>query len=61
MPRSLSSDKKQMRLEAHEQLEKQGFKRSPVSLDDLGDLGLGLEVQLLFCTEVFSVSLLRYL
>ena len=41
------------RLEAQKLLEKQGFRRSSVSLVDLGNLGLGLEVQPLSCTEVF--------
>ena len=55
MPRGVSGDvfrdKMLKRLEAQKQLEKQGFKRSSVSLDDLGDLGL--EVQPDSCTEVF--------
>ena len=43
-------------LKRQKMLEKQGFRRSSISLDDLD-----LEVQLPSCTEVFSVSLLRYL
>ena len=62
MPRSTNgmfSDKVQQLKKAQRQLEDQGFKRSAVSLDDLG--GLGLEVQPDDCYEVVSVSLLRYL
>ena len=47
MPRSVSGevfrDKVLKLKEAQKQLEEQGFKRSPVSLDDLGDLGLELQ------------------
>ena len=53
MPRSASdvcSDKVLKLKEAQKQLEDQGFKRSAVSLDDLGDLGL--EVQPDDCYEV---------
>ena len=51
VPRWAETEKK--RLEAHKQLEKQGFRRSSVSLFDLKDLGQGLEVQPFSCTEVF--------
>ena len=56
MPRSaktqmMAKHARQKLQDAHKLLEKQGFRRSSVSLVDLGELGL--EVQPVSCTEVF--------